>query len=45
MKVSKFFGRKVLDKKAIEVDKVFDLDIQPKERIITGMTVSNSIFP
>jgi hypothetical protein len=24
MKVSKFFGRKVLDNKAIEVDKVFD---------------------
>ena len=44
MKVSEFLGRKVLDKKAIEIGKVFDLDIKPKEGIITGMTVSTSEY-
>jgi sporulation protein YlmC with PRC-barrel domain len=44
MKVSEFLGRKVLDKKATEIGKVSDLDIQPKEGIISGMTVSTSEF-
>jgi sporulation protein YlmC with PRC-barrel domain len=44
MKVSEFLGRKVLDKKAIEIGKVYDLDIQPKEGLITSITISTSEF-
>ena len=44
MKVSEFLGRKVLDKKAIEIVKVSDLDMQPKEGIITDITISTSNF-
>jgi sporulation protein YlmC with PRC-barrel domain len=44
MKVSEFLGRKVLDKKAIEIIKVSDLDMQPKEGIITDITISTSNF-
>ena len=44
MKVSEFLGRKVLDKKAIEIGKVSDLDMQPKEGIITDITISTSNF-
>lgn len=44
MKVSEFLGRKVLDKKAIEIGKVHDLDISPKEGLITSIIISTSEF-
>ena len=44
MKVSDFFGRKVLDKKANEIGKVVDMVIEPKEGIITSMILSTSDF-
>lgn len=44
MKVSDFFGRRVLDKKANEIGKVVDMVIKPKEGIITSMIISTSDF-
>lgn len=44
MKVSDFFGRRVLDKKAKEIGKVVDMVIKPKEGIITSMIISTSDF-
>jgi sporulation protein YlmC with PRC-barrel domain len=44
MKVSDFLGRKVLDSKAVEIGKVSDMFIKPKEGLITGMTISTSDF-
>ena len=44
MKVSDFFGRRVLDKKANEIGKIADMVIKPKEGIITSMIISTSDF-
>jgi sporulation protein YlmC with PRC-barrel domain len=44
MKVSEFFGRRVLDKKANEIGKVVDMVIEPKEGLITSMIISTSDF-
>ncbi|HOI39583.1 MAG TPA: PRC-barrel domain-containing protein [Methanobacterium sp.] len=44
MKVSDFFGRRVLDKKANEVGKVVDMVIKPKEGLITTIIISTSDF-
>ncbi|EKF84849.1 PRC-barrel domain-containing protein [Methanobacterium formicicum] len=44
MKVSDFFGRRVLDKKANEIGKVVDMVIKPKEGVITSMIISTSDF-
>jgi len=40
MQVSEFLGKKVLDKNAVEIGKVTDLDVVPKEGIINSITVS-----
>lgn len=40
MKVSELMGRKVLDKNAMEIGKVSDFDLMPKEGIINTITVS-----
>lgn len=40
MQVSEFLGKKVLDKNAMEIGKVSDLDLMPKEGIINSITVS-----
>jgi len=40
MKVSEFLGKKVIDKNAVEIGKVTDLDLMPKEGIINSITVS-----
>ena len=40
MKVSEFLGKKVLDKNAMEIGKVTDVDLMPKEGIINGITIS-----
>jgi sporulation protein YlmC with PRC-barrel domain len=44
MKVSDFFGRRVLDKKANEIGKIADMVIKPKEGVITSMIISTSDF-
>jgi len=44
MKVSDFFGRRVLDKRANEIGKIVDMVIKPKEGIITSMIISTSDF-
>jgi len=44
MKVSDFFWRRVLDKKANEIGKVVDMVIKPKEGIITSLIISTSDF-
>ncbi len=44
MKVSDFFGRRVLDKKANEIGKVADMVIKPEEGLITSMIISTSDF-
>ncbi|NYB52260.1 MAG: PRC-barrel domain-containing protein [Methanobacteriaceae archaeon] len=44
MKVSDFFGRRVLDKKANEIGKVVDMVIKPKEGVILTMIISTSDF-
>ena len=40
MKVSELMGRKVLDKNAMEIGKVSDVDLLPKEGIINTITIS-----
>ena len=40
MRVSEFLGKKVLDKNAMEIGKVSDVDLMPKEGIINSFTVS-----
>lgn len=46
MKVSEFIGKKVLDKNAMEIGKVSDIDILPKEGLINSITVSTGdIWP
>jgi len=44
MKVTEFLGRKVLDKKAMEIGKVSDLMIEPVEALITGIQISTGEF-
>lgn len=44
MKVTEFLGRKVLDKKAIEIGKVSDLMIEPTKAVITGIQISTGEF-
>jgi sporulation protein YlmC with PRC-barrel domain len=44
MKVSDFFGRRVLDKKAKEIGKVADMVIKPEEGLIISMIISTSDF-
>lgn len=40
MKVSEFLGKKVLDKNAMEIGKVSDVDLMPKEGLINSITIS-----
>jgi sporulation protein YlmC with PRC-barrel domain len=40
MKVSEFLGKKVIDKNAMEIGKISDVDLMPKEGVITSITVS-----
>ncbi len=40
MQVSEFRGKKVLDNNAVEIGKVSDIDLMPKEGTITSITVS-----
>lgn len=40
MQVSEFLGKKVLDKNAMEVGKVTDVDLMPMEGAISSITVS-----
>lgn len=40
MQVSDFLGKKVLDKNAMEIGKVSDVDLMPKEGVINGITIS-----
>lgn len=40
MKVSELMGIRVLDKNAMEIGKVSDVDLMPKEGTITSITVS-----
>ncbi len=40
MKVNELMGIRVLDKNAMEIGKVTDADLMPKEGIITSITVS-----
>ncbi len=44
MKVTEFLGRRVVDKKAMEIGKISDLIIEPKESIITGIQISTGEF-
>jgi len=44
LKVTEFLGRRVVDKKAMEIGKVSDLVIEPKEAVITGIQISTSDF-
>lgn len=44
MKVTEFLGRKVLDKKAMEIGKVSDLMIEPIGAVITGIQISTGEF-
>ena len=46
MRVSEFLGKKVLDRNAMEIGKVSDVDLMPKEGIINSFTVSTGdIWP
>ncbi len=40
MKVSEFVGKKVLDKNAMEIGKVSDVDLMPKEGVINSISIS-----
>lgn len=40
MQISEFLGKKVIDKNAVEIGKVTDLDVMPKEGVINSITVS-----
>jgi len=44
VKVTEFLGRRVVDKKAMEIGKISDLIIEPKESIITGIQISTGEF-
>jgi sporulation protein YlmC with PRC-barrel domain len=40
MKVSEFLGKKVLDKNALELGKVSEMDIEPKQGIMESVIIS-----
>ncbi|MBI5680554.1 MAG: PRC-barrel domain-containing protein [Methanobacterium sp.] len=40
MQVSEFLGKKVLDKNAVEIGKVSDVDLMPKEGVINSIMIS-----
>jgi sporulation protein YlmC with PRC-barrel domain len=40
MQVSDFLGKRVLDKNAMEIGKVSDVDLMPKEGVINSITIS-----
>jgi sporulation protein YlmC with PRC-barrel domain len=40
MLVSDLLGKKVLDKNAIEIGKVSDIDLMPKEGLVNSITIS-----
>ncbi|MBE2900544.1 hypothetical protein DNK57_07035 [Methanothermobacter thermautotrophicus] len=40
MKVTEFLGRKVLDKNAMEIGKVSDLEVDPEEGLIKSLIIS-----
>lgn len=40
MKVSELMGRRVLDKNAMEIGKVSEIDLMPKEGVINTITIS-----
>lgn len=44
MKVTEFLGRRVVDKKAMEIGKVSDVIIEAEEAIITGIVISTGEF-
>ena len=44
MKVTDFLGRRVVDKKAMEIGKVSDVIIEAEEAIITGIIISTGEF-
>lgn len=44
LKVTEFLGRRVVDKKAMEIGKVSDLIIEPKDAVITGIQISTGEF-
>ena len=40
MKVSEFLGKKVLDKNALELGKVSEMDIEPKQGLMESVIIS-----
>ncbi len=44
MKVTEFLGRRVVDRKAMEIGKVSDLIIEPGEAVINGIIISTGEF-
>ena len=40
MKVSELMGRRVLDKNAMEIGKVSEIDLMPREGVINTITIS-----
>ncbi len=44
MKVTDFLGRRVVDKRAMEIGKVTDVIIEAEEAIITGIIISTGEF-
>ncbi|HEY0196357.1 MAG TPA: PRC-barrel domain-containing protein [Methanobacterium sp.] len=44
MKVTDFLGRRVVDRKAIEIGKVSDVIIEPAEAVLTGIVISTGEF-
>jgi sporulation protein YlmC with PRC-barrel domain len=42
MKVSEFLGKRVLDKDALEIGKISDMEINPIDGVITSVTISKS---
>ncbi len=40
MKVTEFLGRKVLDKNAMEIGKVSDLEVDPEKGVINSIIIS-----
>lgn len=40
MKVSELMGKRVLDKNAMEIGKVSEIDLMPKEGVINTITIS-----
>ncbi|MDP3066524.1 MAG: PRC-barrel domain-containing protein [Methanobacteriaceae archaeon] len=44
MKVSEFLGKKVLDKKAVEIGKVSDVDVDAIQGVMGTITISSGDF-